>query len=100
MENIHTWQCELPCFVKYWSVPALGTTYSSIRWVPIFFSPGVKRPERDVDHSALSSSEMNNEWGSNTTSSLCLHGIGRDDFAFYKDCEKHSVESVRIVTFQ
>ena len=47
-----------------------------------FFSPGVKRPERYVDHLALSSSEVNNEWGSNTTPSLYLHDIGRNDFAF------------------
>ena len=48
-----------------------------------FFSSGVKRPERG-DLSALSSSEVNNEWGSITTPSLCLHGISRGDFAFIR----------------
>jgi len=37
MEDIHTWQCELPWFVKCWSVPPLGSMYPSIRWVPNFF---------------------------------------------------------------
>jgi hypothetical protein len=83
MENIHTWQCELPWFVKYWAVPALGPLTLLFDGYRIF-SRGVKRPERNVDHSALSSSEANNEWGSNTTPSLCLHGIGRDDFAFIR----------------
>jgi hypothetical protein len=38
--------------------PVLGPTKPPIKWVPWTSSPGVKRPRREVDHSPLSSTEV------------------------------------------
>jgi hypothetical protein len=40
----------------------------------LFFSPGVKRPGREADHSPPSSDEVKNEW-SYTTPPIRLHGM-------------------------
>jgi hypothetical protein len=40
--------------------PALGPTHPPIQWVPGLRSPGVKRPDREADHSPPSSAEVNN----------------------------------------
>jgi hypothetical protein len=40
------------------STPALGSTQSPIQWVPGAFSPGVKRPGREADHSPPTSLEF------------------------------------------
>jgi hypothetical protein len=39
------------------SRPALGTTQLSIPWVPVAFSPVVKRPGREADHPLQSNTE-------------------------------------------
>jgi hypothetical protein len=44
------------------SRPALGPTQPPIQWVPGALSLGVKRPEREADHSPPSSAEVKNEW--------------------------------------
>jgi hypothetical protein len=43
------------------SGPALGSTKPPIQWVSGTISPGVKRPEREADHSRPSSAQ---EWWS------------------------------------
>jgi hypothetical protein len=40
------------------SSPTLRPTQHSIQWVPKAVSPGVKRQEREADHSYLSSAEV------------------------------------------
>jgi hypothetical protein len=40
------------------SKPALGSTQPPIQWVPEALSPGVKRPEREADHSPSVSAEV------------------------------------------
>jgi hypothetical protein len=42
------------------SRPALAVTQLPIQWVPGTVSPGVKRPGRETDHSALSSAKVEN----------------------------------------
>jgi hypothetical protein len=40
------------------SRPALGSNQPPIQWVPGVLSPGVKRPEREADHSPPASAEV------------------------------------------
>jgi hypothetical protein len=40
--------------------PARGPTQVALRWVPGAVSPGVKRQDREADHSPPSSSEIKN----------------------------------------
>jgi hypothetical protein len=49
------------------SRPALGPTQPRIQWVPGALSLGVKRPEREADHSPPSSSEVKNAWNYTST---------------------------------
>jgi hypothetical protein len=44
------------------SRPALGPTQSPIQRVPEALSLGIKRPEREADHSLPSSAEVKNAW--------------------------------------
>jgi hypothetical protein len=44
------------------SRPALGSTQLPIQWIPGYFSPGVKRPGRETDHSSLASAEVKKVW--------------------------------------
>jgi hypothetical protein len=37
---------------------ALGSTQSPIQWIPGPFSPGIKRPRRETDHSPPGSAEV------------------------------------------
>jgi len=47
------------------SIPALGATQLPNEWVLGLFSPGLKRPKREADHSPSSSAENKNmkKWG-------------------------------------
>jgi hypothetical protein len=45
--------------------------------------PGVKRPGRNVNHSPLSTVDVNNEWRYTSTPPLHLHGVSREVFTFY-----------------
>jgi hypothetical protein len=58
------------------SRPALEPTQPPIQWVAGGLSLGVKRPEREADHSPPSSAEVKNAWSyyfhsSNTFMALC-----------------------------
>jgi hypothetical protein len=44
------------------STPALRSTQPPIQWVPEAFSSGVKRQERETDHSPPASAEVNKMW--------------------------------------
>jgi hypothetical protein len=45
-------------FFSMASRPALGSTQSPIQWEPGAFSPGVKQPGREADHSPATSAEI------------------------------------------
>jgi hypothetical protein len=47
---------------------ALGPTQPPIQWVPAALFLGVKRPERETDHSPLSSAEVKHAWSYTSTS--------------------------------
>jgi hypothetical protein len=44
------------------SRPALGSTQPPMQWVLGALSPGVKRPEREADHSPPTSAEIKRMW--------------------------------------
>jgi hypothetical protein len=46
---------------------ALGPTQPPLQWVPGALSLGVKRPEREGDHSPPSSAEVKNSWSYTST---------------------------------
>jgi hypothetical protein len=48
--------------------PALGPTQHAIQWVPGALSLGIKRPEREADHSPPSIAEVKNAWSYSSTS--------------------------------
>jgi hypothetical protein len=70
------------------SRPALGSTQPPVQWVPGAFSPGVKRPGREAEHSPPTSAEVKKMWIYTSTPhtvswrsvSLVKH---RDNFTFY-----------------
>jgi hypothetical protein len=45
----------------------MGSTQTPIQWVLGALSPGVKRPEREADHSPPASAEDKNAWGYTST---------------------------------
>jgi hypothetical protein len=57
------------------SRPALGTTHSPIQWVQETVSPGVKRQEREADHSPPSSVEVKK---GGAILPMCLAGVIRN----------------------
>ena len=46
------------------------------------FSPGVKRPGREVHHSAPYGTEVRNEWSCASAPPICLNEVNRDEFTF------------------
>jgi len=47
-----------------------------------FSFPEAKRPGREINHSPLPSAEARDEWSYTSTSSMCLHGVERENFTF------------------
>ena len=45
--------------------------------------PEAKRPDRDVEHSHPTSTEVMNEWSATCTNPIRLHGLDRADFTFF-----------------
>jgi hypothetical protein len=43
-------------------------------------SPGLKRPERGVNHSLSYSTKVKNEWSYASTSPIYIHGVGKENF--------------------
>ena len=46
------------------------------------FDARVKRSGREVNHSSVSIAELKNAWSYTSSSPVCLHGVGRDNFSF------------------
>ena len=46
------------------------------------FSPGIKRPEREVNQSLQSSAEVKNEWSCTSAVPIRLRGVTRGNSAF------------------
>jgi len=44
--------------------------------------PGVQQLEHDVDYSPPSNTKVKKKWSYTFTSSICLHGMDRDNFSF------------------
>jgi hypothetical protein len=51
---------------------------------PEFSGPGEKQPEREVDHSPASCSEVKNGWSYTLFPLIYLHGVDRDNFTFLR----------------
>ena len=51
--------------------------------VPEIISPGIKWPERQVDHSPPSGAEVRNEWSYTSTPLLYLNGVERENITSY-----------------
>jgi hypothetical protein len=54
------------------SIPALGPTQPTSKWVSTNLSPGVKRPGHVIDHSPPPSVEVKNTWSYMSTPPMCL----------------------------
>jgi hypothetical protein len=67
------------CSAKYpdqlWGLTSL--LFNDRRFLPV-----VKRPERKVNHSRLSSAEVKNDWSHTSSPPIRIHGVDRDNFAF------------------
>jgi hypothetical protein len=57
------------------SRPGLGPTQPSIQWLPGAVTPGLKQPEREVDHSPPFSAEVKKAWSYTSTAQIRLHGV-------------------------
>jgi hypothetical protein len=55
--------------------PTVRPTHPAIQWVPAALSPGVKRPLRETDRSAPTSTEVKKTWIYTSTPSTRLHGL-------------------------
>jgi hypothetical protein len=64
------------CLLKTYK-PSLKPTHLPTPWVSGAVSSGVKRPRREVNHSALSSAEARNEWSYFSAPPVCLHGVDK-----------------------
>jgi len=51
----------------------LGPTQPPMQWVLGAPSLGVKRPEREAEHSPPSNAEVKNVWSYTSTPPICLH---------------------------
>jgi hypothetical protein len=54
---------------------ALGPTQPPIYWVPGALTPGLKRPERETNHSLPSGAEVNSAWSCTSTFPVRLHDV-------------------------
>jgi hypothetical protein len=54
---------------------ALEPTQPPVQWVTVVLSLGVKRPEREADHSPPSRAEVKNEWSYTATPLIRLSGV-------------------------
>jgi hypothetical protein len=57
------------------SRPALGPTQPHIQWVLGALSLGVKRQEREADHSPPRTSEVKNAWSYTSSPPIHLNGV-------------------------
>jgi hypothetical protein len=53
--------------------PVLGPTQPPVQWIPGTFSPDVKRPKREADHSSPFSAEVKNAWRYTSTPKYIFH---------------------------
>jgi hypothetical protein len=57
------------------SLPSLGPTQPPIQCITGALSPGVKRPEREADHSPPTGAEVKNTWSHTSTLPIFLLGV-------------------------
>ena len=67
---------------SYSKVQVMGLTKIPIQWILGVAPPGVKRLQREGNHSPHSSVELKNWWSSFSTPPppICMHGMQRDNF--------------------
>ena len=65
---------------------ALRSTQPSVQCVPEAFSPGLKWPGLEANHSSASNATIKNEWRDTSTPPIGLHGMCRYNFAFTFAC--------------
>jgi hypothetical protein len=73
-------------------VRAIDNAYFSLYFKGAF-TPGIKRPERETDHSFPSSAEVKNAWNYTSTPQIRLHGAvssGRCSCIEYEKPMSHS----------
>jgi hypothetical protein len=74
--RFESWQGLRIFFFTTAARPALGSIQPPIRWVSGALSLGmVERPEREADHSPLSTSEVKNTWSYNSILPIRLHDV-------------------------
>jgi hypothetical protein len=54
---------------------ALGPTQPPVQWVAGAFTPGIKRPGSEANHSPPSSAEVKNPWSYTSAPPPCFHGL-------------------------
>lgn len=59
---------------------------------------GRERPEREIDHSPLSTAEIKNEWRVTSTPAVCLRDVDRINFAVSNLCVFHNICYTRVKT--
>jgi hypothetical protein len=64
------------------------------------FSPGVKRPRREVNHSPPYSVQVKNEWSYTFDLPIRLHGVDRDNSAFTIYVSITSRQTIYVHTFK
>jgi hypothetical protein len=57
------------------SRPIMGPIQPTIKWITGALSPGVKRPDRESNHSPPSRAEVKNAWSYTSTPPMCLHSV-------------------------
>jgi hypothetical protein len=57
------------------SRPALGSTQPPIQWVLGALFPGVKRQDREADHSPPDSADVMKMWIYTSTPPICIHSV-------------------------
>jgi hypothetical protein len=62
-----SWQGQEICFVFTVCRRAMGLTQPSVQWVLGAASPGIKRQEREADHSPVYYTEVKNAWSNTFT---------------------------------
>jgi hypothetical protein len=56
-------------------------------WVPGFFAGGVKQQATKLTIHVSSNAGFKNEWSCTSVTSICLHGMDRDNFTFTKNVD-------------
>jgi len=65
-----------------WFRPLSRPSKTVIKLVPEFFSPSLKRPRREFEHSTPCNAQVKNDWSFTSTSLVCFLDMDRYHFTF------------------